>query len=85
MYTWRKGAFMHGKGFIKFEVAFQFFLRMFFKEIKALQTSAFDVWGTQYAVPRPFWLIGLCVASISFTGTKSLSKSHLVASISPSL
>jgi hypothetical protein len=33
-----KGAFMHGKGFIKFEVAFQFFLReMFFKEIKALQ------------------------------------------------
>jgi hypothetical protein len=36
--TWRKGTFMHGKGFIKFEVAFQFFLRMFFKEIKALQT-----------------------------------------------
>jgi hypothetical protein len=67
MYTWRKGAFMHGKGFIKFEVAFQFFLReMFFKEIKALQNiSLFDVWGTQYAIPRPFWLIGLCVASIS--------------------
>jgi hypothetical protein len=48
MYTWRKGTFMHGKGFIKFEVAFQFFLReMFFKEIKALQhISLFDVWGT---------------------------------------
>jgi hypothetical protein len=55
---------------------------MFFKEIKALQNiSLFDVWE-QYAIPRPFWLIGLCVASISFTGTKSLSKSHLVASIS---
>jgi hypothetical protein len=49
---------MHGKGFIKFEVAFQFFLReMFFKEIKALQNiSLFDVWE-QYAIPRPFWLM----------------------------
>jgi hypothetical protein len=77
-----KGTFMHGKGFIKFEVAFQFFLRMFFKEIKALQTSACLMYGERNAIPRPFWLIGLCVASISFTGTKSLSKSHLVASIS---
>jgi hypothetical protein len=66
--TWRKGAFMHGKRIHKIEVAFQFFLReMFFKEIKALQNiSLFDVWGT-HAIPRPFWLIGLCVASISFT------------------
>jgi hypothetical protein len=32
-----KGTFMHGKRFIKFKVAFQFFFReMFFKEIKAL-------------------------------------------------
>jgi hypothetical protein len=38
-------AFMHGKGFIKFEVAFQFFLE---KEIKALQNiSLFDVWNVR--------------------------------------
>jgi hypothetical protein len=76
---------MHSKGFIKSEVAFQFFLReMFFKEIKALQNiSLFDVWGTQY-VPRPFWLIGLCVASISLLELNLCLKAILLQ-VSPSL
>jgi hypothetical protein len=36
MYTWRKGAFMHGKGFIKFEVAFQFFLENVLQRNKSI-------------------------------------------------
>jgi hypothetical protein len=40
------GAFMHGKGFIKFKLRFNSSLEMFFKEIKALQNiSLFDVWN----------------------------------------
>jgi hypothetical protein len=74
-----KGTFMHGKGFIKFEVAFQFFLEMFFKK-KSIATSACLMYGTQYAVPRPFWLM-VIVASISLLEL-NLCKSHLVASIS---
>jgi hypothetical protein len=61
-----KGAFMHSKGFIKFKLRFNSSFENVLQRKKALQNiSLFDVWGTQYAVPRPFWLIGLCVASIS--------------------
>jgi hypothetical protein len=59
-----KGA-MHGKRFIKSEVAFQFFQRNVLRNKSIATHQLFDVWGTQYAIPRPFWLIGLCVASIS--------------------
>jgi hypothetical protein len=32
MYTWRKGAFMHGKGFIKLKLRFNSSLEMFSKK-----------------------------------------------------
>jgi hypothetical protein len=81
-----KGAFMHGKGFIKFEVAFQFFLRNVLQRNKSIATSACLMYGERNTRdPKTILVNGLCVASISFTGTKSLSKSHLVASISQTL